>query len=213
MTATARARKAPARKVAPQPLVRLGELRLAAGLTVLVLAAAVLSRPGAPPKPETAAPFATLQVPAADRARIDSWPKFFACYDLTSPQAVMTATLRAADFAHHPKWRADAMIQVPLAAPALAPTPAESAVLLDAAKLAQQRAVASADPCAGAETPQLNRHPGSDEADNRDRQKRPASSWRARLSSLRRLFSGRPKDETTTQSGPRAAPRVREGGR
>ena len=154
-----RARKAPARRTAPEPLLRWRELRLAAGLIVLVLAAAVLSRPGAPPKPGTAAPFATIQIAEADRTRIDSWPKFFACYDLTSPEGVMTATLRAADYAHHPKWRADAMIQVPLAPPALTPTPAEAAVLLEASKVAQQRAVANADPCAGAETPQFQRHP------------------------------------------------------
>jgi hypothetical protein len=148
MTAV-RARKAPARKARPEPLLSWRELRLAAGLSALVVAAAVLSRPGAAPKPQPAAAFATIQVPEADRGRIDSWPRFFACYDLTSPPAVMTATLRAADYAHHPKWRPDAMIQVPLAPPVLTPTPAEAAVLLEATRLAQQRSIPGADPCAG----------------------------------------------------------------
>ncbi len=157
MTATARARKAPARKTRPEPVLRGRELWLAAGLAVLVLAAAVLSRPGAAPRPQATAAVASLQIPEADRARIDSWPKFFACYDLTSPQSVMTATLRAADYAHHPKWRAEAVIEVPLAPAATTPTPAEAAVLLEASRLAQQRAVASADPCAGAGKPQEGR--------------------------------------------------------
>lgn len=181
----ATARKAPARRSPPEPLLRWRELRLAVGLSALVLAAAVLSRPGAAPKPQPAAAFASLQVPEADRARIDSWPKFFACYDLTSPQAVMTATLRGADYAHQPKWRADAMIEVPLAPPEMTPTPAEAAVVLEAAKLAQQRAVPGADPCGGdgklgLATPISSRRPGNGEAGLRDRHKSAASPGRSR---------------------------------
>jgi hypothetical protein len=201
MTA-ASARKAPARKPPPEPLLRWRELRLAAGLGVLVLAAAVLSRPGAAPRPQPATAFAAIQVPQADRARIDSWPKFFACYDLTSPQGVMVATLRSADFAHHPKWRADAVIQVPLAPPATAPTPAEAAVVLEAAKLAQQRAVPGVDPCAGAGKPETaapvpNRHAGKAGAGDRGRREKATFAGRFRIFGLRSLFSGRPKTGTT----------------
>lgn len=187
----AAARKAPARRSPPEPLLRWRELRLAVGLSALVLAAAVLSRPGAAPKPQPAAAFAGLQVPEADRARIDSWPKFFACYDLTSPQAVMTATLRAADYAHHPQWRGDATIEVPLAPPAMTPTPAEAAVVLEAAELAQQRAVPGVDPCGGdgklgLATAISNRHPANREAVRRDRHKDAAPPGRSRLEARHR---------------------------
>jgi hypothetical protein len=125
-----------------------GGLLPPAVLAGVVVGFAVLSRPGAPPKEARAEPFASVEIPEADRARIDSWPKFFACYNLTSPQDVMTATLRQAGFAAHPKWRADAMIRVPLAPEPLTPTAEEAAVLQEAGRLAQQRAVAGSDPCA-----------------------------------------------------------------
>jgi hypothetical protein len=142
-----KAKPKPKARAKPHGFLAPGDLALAAVLAGLVLGSAVLSRPGAPPKEAKAEPYASVEIPEADRARIDSWPKFFACYSLTSPEDVMTATLRQAGFASHPKWRADAMIRVPLAPEPLAPTQAEQAVLQEAARLAQLRAVAGADPC------------------------------------------------------------------
>jgi hypothetical protein len=135
-------------KARPGVFAAPGGLALPAVLAAVVLGAALLSRPGAPPKEAKAEPFASVEIPEADRARIDSWPKFFACYNLTSPQDVMTATLRQSGFATHPKWRSDAMIRVPLAPQPMAPTPQEQAVLQEAARLAQQRTTPGTDPCA-----------------------------------------------------------------
>jgi hypothetical protein len=141
------------RKPAPRPTskpARAGwwrDLRLALLLAVPVVGFAVVSRPVPPPKEAHEEAYASVQIPEADRSRIDSWARFFACYNLTSPQDVMTATLEGAGYAKHPQWRPDAMIRVPLAPPRMTPTKEEAAVLLEAERLAQQHAVAGDDPC------------------------------------------------------------------
>jgi hypothetical protein len=68
-------------------------LAAAAGLTLLATAWTTRLPPGPPREAEKAARF-TLDIPA-DRLRvINSWERFFICYDLTDP-AIVDLTLRA----------------------------------------------------------------------------------------------------------------------
>jgi hypothetical protein len=142
-----KARAAPARRPAPGLAASWRDLRLALVLAIPVLGVAFASRPVPPPKEVRQEAFANVQVPEADRSRINSWPKFFACYNLTSPRDIMAATLEGAGFAQHPQWRPDALIRVPLAPARTTPTSAEQAVMLEAVSLAQQRATGGSDPC------------------------------------------------------------------
>jgi hypothetical protein len=99
MSARARRRRARAEglpvETAPRRKLRLPLLPMLAGGTgLLLIATAWTTRwtPGPPRETETAARF-TLEIPQDQQRVINSWERFFICYDLLDP-AVVDLTLR-----------------------------------------------------------------------------------------------------------------------
>lgn len=94
--ASATPKAAPPTRGGPRRPLRLPMLPLVAaliGLLLLGIAWTTRWSPGAPAAIEQATRF-TLDIPADRQRVIDSWERFFICYDLTDP-AIVDLTLRA----------------------------------------------------------------------------------------------------------------------
>lgn len=92
----ARAEALPLESTAPRTKRRLPPLPILAAITGLALLAVAWTtrwQPGAPAAVGDATRF-TLDIPADRQRVINSWPRFFVCYDLLDP-AVVDLTLRA----------------------------------------------------------------------------------------------------------------------